>query len=288
MSVENPGCICIVDYPAGAILFLENVLQPHLAPTPTIAFDSREQFLRTVESPQIKRRYNWFVVIADVVALYPTVEEGIFYQIYNKRFFNWQAVGFTADPLNPGWDKLLKNGLMVKEHIVARADPEAVPHLVRVLMRIVNGFGCSADLNIRTTDLHQCGVPAAPEAKIDMETAPTEPIDDIGYPQEPTAEAYPEDEEKRQSDSRVPMKLDVLVQPDSYLYKLLTKDILNWFERVLLREVTWTLFTKLSRSHPEHLEAYRRLVRSDTCPIKKPALRIVRQQLGYSQEKPSK
>ena len=256
---------------------MEDVLQPHLSPIPTIGFDDPAQFLQSVRISRVKERYNWLVVIADVAALYPNVEEGIFCQIC-KNFSNCRAVAFTADPSNPAWDKLREDKTMLEGHAISRADPGAVRELVKLIENILKDFQVSVDSITRVAGRNRGPTSALPppRERIAKSTETAAKARTIPPGPEKLRESVDSsDEQERESRSTTSVTLDDLVQPNSRLYRLLTKDTLNLFQRLLLREAAWDLFTKLSNDDPKRLEKYRRFANSAPSPKKKSGRGII-------------
>jgi len=293
-KLQKLGCVAIVD-PLDLFLPLQDTLQGYLAPNPVLGFDDSEAFLETLRAPDMKDRYNWLIVVADFAALSPTIKNGIFYQT-SQIWPGSKKVAFTANPINPGWEEL---GLS-KEDIIFRGNPGAVLCLLKVIKRFADNMG-------GTVDSTECVAPyeESPSSGKDAdvgfgvidqgkERGPEEndrqhTADEIGIGANESAlhPVHPATEQTLQREAQTPPpRLEDLVRPGTRLYHLLTKEKLNFIDRFLLREISYTLFKRLSRYAPQRLYDYEEFLNSSECDRHKLNCAIVSEQLKYSQQKP--
>lgn len=298
MKVENSGCVAVVDE-SGEILFLQEALQTSLSPVPVIGFDDSKQFVETILNRQRQNPYVWLVVIADFSALWPTLEEGVFCLLGN-RIPNFRGVAFTAHPDDPGWQELVGRKLIASDkHVIPRAEADAVSAISKVIQKIVKELSEFVDfinkrpgrgqemsdtrpeslgtrvvkannkISASKTKRAECIIP-----KKDSERIARTAMDGKA---KPSGQKETPDQDRVQNSVKQPetvIRLEDLVRPKTYLHRLLSKDTLSFFERLVLKEVAWDLFTRLSRDNREYMAKYRDFIDSETCPKGKEGLQI--------------
>jgi hypothetical protein len=272
-KMEARGYVAVID-PSEQFLHLEDALQDQLAPNAVVGFDDPKAFLDAIQAPQMKKAHNWLIVVADSAAL---VENGVFHQ--TKLIWpEYRGLAFTGNPDDLEWRKIVAN----KEDIISKANPKAGSTLLRKIQECVNDFedllpgrpegtippmGPDQSSKPEGKDAQQTGTD---RAATDADVLALRPI------------LQPVDQEPRPV---CPIKLEELVRSESYLYRLLTKEKLNFIDRFFLREISCTLFRRLSRSAPERLADYERFLASETSIRHKPSWEIVSQQLRCAHRK---
>lgn len=304
MRAENSGFIAIVDE-SGEFLFLQDSLQTPFSPIPVIGFDDSKQFMMTVRRRQKENPYNWIIVIADSCALSPSIDDGVFCSLIDE-FSNFSGVAYTASPQTPEWQELINERKVIasQEHIVPRADPSSVAVLLKIIREIINKFSGYADITISGSNknVSEIKVEALEAKSVSVENGRSDSKEienkrsstkkGFSIFEEPAMDGRLErSEQKDLPDShkeqrgidrpQTAVKLEDLVRPKTYLYRLLNKDNLNFLERLLLKEVAWDLFTRLKHDDLERLKKYQDFIKSDACPKKKRGWQIIGQALKY-------
>jgi hypothetical protein len=294
MTTAQKKCLIALVDPSLEFASFEDTWQPSLRPNIIAAYRDDKKFLQDMQSPEVRSQYDCLVVVADSAGLLPTVEDGVICRTL-KTWDNSAALAFTADRTNPAW----KTAGLSSKDIISRGTPDGAVKLLAAIKRKVDSLGGTTcrrgglisderPLHVEVESQHDSeGIAKQQGVLSESNTQPSEgTLNSEGrsthhssiLPETPTVA----DRERGHVHWTQPMvRLENLVKPKTYLHRLLTADALGFFQRFLLRQIAWGLFTKLSHSDPERLEKYRLLLNSRDKKPEPPGRELVRDVLSH-------
>jgi hypothetical protein len=224
------------------------------------------------------------IVIADMAAFDPNIEEGVFIQ--TKRVVpRATCVAYTTDVSRPEWQRLKDLGAIEgDESIVDRGDDERESRLERVVLEKVNGFKKSDDYRGLTHLYEQLGkaekIDKSQENLLIEASRGTDKVRCFlcgsGLRLEGLTSLGDEEGEVAMESELVKSQVEQLFRKGGYIRRLIEREKLRFWERAIVEDVARYKFTVLSHRDLELAISLRNFFDSKEYSLGKEGWNIVR------------